>query len=411
MDGSAGISDEDLNAVQLAPAAGSPAPPGPDGTPAAVRAILRHPVTLAPLTESELAGGAGYLALRSGGLSIKNDRELDHFRKAFVPSAPADRLYARRIKAVPAPLTTDQTLVLDIGCGPYDCLSAMPGTHIFLDDLMNLYVEELGAEFAGTRVCARTELMPFADDSVDIIYSVNMIDHVDDMPETVKEMHRILKPAGAVHCQTYWNSHPLLPTEPGVFDRYFLDEFVCPYFEIEHLQTFAMGDPAISRSYTMDVAGFVLRKRPGTVRLVKPRSRYENPSFLGPQSHISAAIHDMDRDELDLAQVHVEALTDDIGYVLHHELLTARLAVQRGELGAANQLLKVARSNERVRGNPYARIAIAEIETRRLQAAVTAARERADRLAARIAAPRVRERARKIPSLARRILLRRRRRT
>ena len=335
--------------------------------PEAVGAILRDPVTLETVDAASVPSSSGkFLELRSGGLSRKNEREIEHFRRTFKPLPPFEKLYSRKISSLPAPETGPDTVVLDIGCGPYDCLSAMPGTHVFLDDIMNLYVDEIGAVLDGTPVCARTELMPFAADSIELLYSVNMLDHVDDMPATVAEMHRILAPGGRIYCQSYFNSHPLLDTEPGVFDRTFYDDYVLPLFEVDHVATYAVGDPAISRSYTMDIIGLVLKKRVGATVETKPRERYLDASYMGPQSHISVAVGALKEGDPDQARPHVEALANEPFYDLQHQLLRAHLAIVEGDPGAANSLLKDLGSWERVKKNPLARVAVAQLQTRRV---------------------------------------------
>jgi SAM-dependent methyltransferase len=335
-----------------------------------VATILRDPVTLGPVVPGEVVSGSGgYLELRSGGLSRKNEQEIEHFRRTFSPMDPVERLYMNRITALPKPLTTEETIVVDIGCGPYDCISAMPGTHVFVDDIMNLYVDEIGARLDGTPVCARTELMPFADDCVDLLYSVNMLDHVDDMPATIAEMHRVLSPDGRIYCQSYFNSHPLLDAEPGVFDRAFYDDYVLPLFEIEHVQTYAVGDPAISQSYNMDIIGMVLKKRVGVEVETKPRDRYEDDSYRGPQSNISVALGALGSGDLEVAKTNIDALASEPFYEAQHLMLTAQYAIASDDLGAANDLLKALRSHERVKKNPHAQLTVNRLQNLRITTA------------------------------------------
>lgn len=323
--------------------------------------ILADPVSLRPSAEYQLEP---YLDARVGGLSNKNDQEISHFVRAYAPRGAAETSYARRIKILPTPATESDSIILDIGCGPYDSISAIQGKHIFLDDIMDAYVDKLSATHDGLRVCARTELMPFSDRSIDVVYSINMIDHVDDMPETMAEVHRVLKPGGKVYMQTYYNSHPLLETEPGVFDRFFLDMYIRPYFDIEHLQTYAMGDPAISPSYTMDVLACVLSAKDRTISNRKPRERYLASDYLAPQSLISQAIRDFDAGRNGGARI--EELEGDPCYDIHLFLLRAWKMLAEADFGGANNALKDMLKMERVRKNPYARIAVLTLENKRL---------------------------------------------
>lgn len=335
-----------------------------------LKSILVDPVTLSPLEAPETDP---FLDARVGGLSNKNEKEIHHFLKAYAPQNPSLASYLRRVPGLPKPSTDENSVILDIGCGPYDCISAIPGRHIFLDDIMDVYVDKLSASHDGLRICARTELMPVATSSVDIVYSVNMIDHVDDMSETILEIHRILKHTGKVYLQTYFNSHPLLETEPGVFDRNFLDNHVSPYFNTEFIRTFAMGDPALPSSYTMDILACVLSPKDAPTKSLKPRSRYYDAGYIGPQSRISNAIRELS-DGRDGASYLVGLENEDC-YALHLQLLRAWGMIVRNEFGPANSLLKELKTWERVRKNPFARIAILTLENKRISASTRRPKE------------------------------------
>lgn len=45
-------------------------------------------------------------------------------------------------------------------------------------------------------VCADTIQIPFADNSFDVITSLDMIEHIEDDSSAIREMHRVLKPGG-----------------------------------------------------------------------------------------------------------------------------------------------------------------------------------------------------------------------
>jgi len=343
-----------------------------------VKAILRDPVTLQPIDPADQIE-QGFLALRAGGISRKNEEEIAHFRRSFNSKLTAEeKAYSRKITTLPQPGTTSESIILDIGCGPYDCISAIPGIHIFLDDIMDLYVDEIHATLNGVRVCARTELMPLADDSIDLLYSVNMIDHVDDMPATVAEMHRILKPGGRILMQTYFNSHPLLDTEPGVFDSYFAEQYVAPLFGIEMFDTYAVGDPAISTSYTMDIAALSLTKRPDVQSPITDRTRYNDPSYLGPQSRISVALGLLKSGDIEQSLTHIEALLEHQNYSVQHQLLSAFVDIEKRSFATASRTLQALLSDDRVRRNSFARIAVQELHLRRMNVANQSLREQLD---------------------------------
>lgn len=90
--------------------------------------------------------------------------------------------------------------ILDIGCGPRGSLEWATGAkrRVGLDPLVEDY-RDLGIEaHAMEYVAGRSESMPFADASFDIVTSLNSLDHVDDLQKTVAEIKRVLRPGGHV---------------------------------------------------------------------------------------------------------------------------------------------------------------------------------------------------------------------
>lgn len=57
------------------------------------------------------------------------------------------------------------------------------------------------------------EKMPFKSESIDIITSINSIDHVSSLTDSVNEIHRVLKKGGVFLLATDIHAHPT-PTEP-----------------------------------------------------------------------------------------------------------------------------------------------------------------------------------------------------
>ena len=329
--------------------------------------ILRDPVTLRP--DTGLLTGyqrLGYINARPGKTSNKNDMEAAHFAKSYKHESLEDKSYLRKIQGLPDPGLSPDSTVLDIGCGPYDCIGQLPGRHYYLDDIMDFYVGQLGSRYEGTPVLARTELMPFADQSFDLIYSINMVDHVDDMVETIYELHRVLRDDGCIHMQSYYNSHPLLETEPGVFDRTFWNEYILPNFEVESVRTRSVGGPDAPLSYTMDTVTCVLRKRLDALPQRKSRDRYLQPDYVGPQSAISNVISSVKSGNLAAAEKFYESVPDNVAYGLHRVMLRILMDIHSGKFGPANQAIKRLLTVERVRKNPYARIALLELENRRI---------------------------------------------
>jgi len=324
-----------------------------------IASILRHPVTLDVLADP-LPTEAGFLDFSLDRMSAKNAGELAFAVDEY--TEPDGLNYVQRLTHMPHPELRPTDVVVDIGCGPRGFFDGLDGHHVFLDDLLGSYVAKLGARYNGVPINCGTELLPFADRSVDVVYSVNMIDHVEDMAQSMRELARVLRPNGVIVLQTYFNSHPLLPTEPGVFDRHFWDTEVLEWFEPEHVQTHCVESPTIDRYYTMGVLTCHLRPkldhRPPTIDRASYSAR-ENLSVVSDVLASSDAVQARQR----LAELDRSGLME-----FHGLLLDTLVAIDSDELGMASELLVACKSHPRAHRNPYARVAIMELEVRRLKA-------------------------------------------
>lgn len=101
--------------------------------------------------------------------------------------------------------------MLDIGCGACDYMALMAelGGEISGIDLNEKQVEKGRELFAKTRLkgdfhVASAEILPFADETFDIIYSADVFEHIslDIKRASAKEIYRVLKPGGIVVIKT-----------------------------------------------------------------------------------------------------------------------------------------------------------------------------------------------------------------
>lgn len=109
--------------------------------------------------------------------------------------------------------------VLDLGSGGIPSGLAFENCSLYcIDPLMHLF-QKLGYPFMhyekrATFVQGYAEKLPFLDNSFDAIISVNSLDHVDDLEESISEIRRVLKPSGILRLHLhYHNSTVLEPIE------------------------------------------------------------------------------------------------------------------------------------------------------------------------------------------------------
>ena len=109
-------------------------------------------------------------------------------------------------------------ILLDAGSGTGNALAPLRGryrdAHIIAFDLAHAMLQQGRARspwwraLPGLRaplscVCGDIEQLPFATDSVDMVWSNLALQWVNDLPATFKEMYRVLKPGGLLMFSTF----------------------------------------------------------------------------------------------------------------------------------------------------------------------------------------------------------------
>jgi SAM-dependent methyltransferase len=92
----------------------------------------------------------------------------------------------------------EDKIVADFGCGPRGslCWATQARERIGIDVLAEAY-KHLGTARHNIRYVASTESgIPLADGSVDVLFTLNAMDHVHNLDAMTREMLRILKPGG-----------------------------------------------------------------------------------------------------------------------------------------------------------------------------------------------------------------------
>jgi SAM-dependent methyltransferase len=97
---------------------------------------------------------------------------------------------------------------LEIGCGPYSNIRLIHRLVALdqmtcADPLMDDYLRYRGAWVANQArrgriraVSCKGESLPFEPSSYDLAVCINVLDHVQDAPRCLEEMHRVLRPGG-----------------------------------------------------------------------------------------------------------------------------------------------------------------------------------------------------------------------
>jgi SAM-dependent methyltransferase len=128
-------------------------------------------------------------------------------------------------------------IVADFGCGPRGSLAWASGAsmRIGIDVLADRYADEFTSNILshGMVYLKSTErVIPLPPDFVDVLFTVNAVDHVDNFLEMCGEIFRVLKPAG-LFVGSFNLEEPPAPTEPQRLNEGIIKEHLLDRLEVE----------------------------------------------------------------------------------------------------------------------------------------------------------------------------------
>jgi glycogen(starch) synthase len=149
----------------------------------------------------EVASGAG-----SGGFTstIYANGYRMHFRPED-PKTPFHREYESKRRAVAAGLACSPRMrILDAGGGYGRVTGPFAGRHdIMLADISEDMLAEAKERFPALSVTqANVRKLPFEDGSFDLVVALDLLCHLPDLQEGVRELCRVTRPGGRVVCDT-----------------------------------------------------------------------------------------------------------------------------------------------------------------------------------------------------------------
>ena len=114
-------------------------------------------------------------------------------------------------------------IVADFGCGPQGslCWTESPARCFGIDVLVPAYLEYFGDDMKNHSMeyvpCTESSI-PLPDNSVDVLFTINSLDHVQNLEVICGELLRILKPGG-LFAGSFNLHEPACPTEPQCLDE------------------------------------------------------------------------------------------------------------------------------------------------------------------------------------------------
>lgn len=127
-------------------------------------------------------------------------------------------------------------IVADFGCGPRGSLMWADSAllRIGIDVLADRYADEFPDDILshGMLYVKSTEtVIPLPSDSVDVVFTLNAMDHVDDFPAMCREVLRILKPGGEF-IGSFNLEEPASPCEPQQLNETVIREYLLGRLEV-----------------------------------------------------------------------------------------------------------------------------------------------------------------------------------
>lgn len=94
------------------------------------------------------------------------------------------------------------TIRLEVGCGPHNSFHIKDKTLIGIDPLNDSYVKQGWGEWCTRVICLDGGELPFPDNSWEIVYCLNVLDHTTKQKKLIREIHRVMKEGGTLYFYT-----------------------------------------------------------------------------------------------------------------------------------------------------------------------------------------------------------------
>ena len=184
----------------------------------------------------------------------KHNEELAFWREQFVAdserfnSAETVAYYQRLMLAMAEEPTADflaGKIVADFGCGPRGSLIWAPNAllRIGIDVLADRYADEFPDTIRShgmIYVKSTEKIIPLPSDFVDVLFTLNAIDHVEDFPAMCSEIIRVIRPGG-MFIGSFNLNEPWNLTEPQQLTEADINAQLLDRLEIRSYRTTRQG--------------------------------------------------------------------------------------------------------------------------------------------------------------------------
>lgn len=165
-------------------------------------------------------------------LDAKRRSELSFWSEWLEEHGPGARTayyreFMMRMGGIDDPRFFENKVCLDLGCGPMGSLTWLRGAKaaLGLDPLSEEYRKFGIVDHDMVYLSASAEAIPLPSRSVDVLFSMNSLDHVDDLERSCREIRRVLRPEGHFLGSLNLEEEPT-PAEPWTLSEELLDRLL-----------------------------------------------------------------------------------------------------------------------------------------------------------------------------------------
>ena len=201
---------------------------------------------------------------------VKYASELGYWKKRFDNEGGGfgNFFYKQLMPAIANEDTDDfmkDKIVADFGCGPRGSLAwtDKPNVKAGIDVLTQQYFAEFGSEMLRHNMFYITcdeRYIPLPNESVDVLFTINALDHVRNLKEMCYELVRIVKKGGLL-LASFNLFEPATACEPQTLNEDKLKNCLLDYFDIE---TYRIAKKDNSDTYKCMVGKEYLEKPDGS---------------------------------------------------------------------------------------------------------------------------------------------------
>lgn len=188
--------------------------------------------------------------------NYKNNAELEYWKKRFLAEGNSfqNSWYKKHmldmVRADEA--FFENKIIADFGCGPRGSLEWIDNSkmNIGIDVNVGLYADNFKDKFLDKNmfyIQSTEHTIPLQSEYVDILFTMNALDHVDNLDEMSLELIRILKPEGTF--AAYFNlEEPVSACEPQCLTEELLETVLLSKLDVIEYKT-AIVPPAPNTRY------------------------------------------------------------------------------------------------------------------------------------------------------------------